>query len=59
MNLIARLTTRFLRDERGATAIEYGLIGSLVSIGIIAWATQIGTTLNGFFQAVAAAIVGP
>jgi pilus assembly protein Flp/PilA len=59
MDRLATLIKRCRRDERGATAIEYGLIGSLVSIGVITWATQMGTTLNGFLQAVAVAIVGP
>ena len=37
---------RFLKNESGATAIEYGLIAALISIGIIAGATAIGTTLS-------------
>lgn len=43
----------FLRDERGATAIEYGFIASLVSLGILVGATQIGQSVLGFFQSVA------
>jgi Flp pilus assembly pilin Flp len=45
-----------LRNTGGATAIEYALIASLISILIIAGVTQIGTTLSGFFQTVAASI---
>ena len=45
---------RFERDESGATAIEYALIGGLLSIMVIAGATQIGGAVRGFFQAVAA-----
>ena len=41
---------RFMKDESGVTAIEYGLIAALVGIGIIAAArlvgSQIGTTLG-------------
>nr|WP_316656973.1 Flp family type IVb pilin [uncultured Gellertiella sp.] len=41
---------RFLKDESGATAIEYGLIAALISVALIAGATalggQIGTTLT-------------
>ena len=41
---------RFVKDESGATAIEYGLIAALIAVGIIAAAralgTQIGTTFN-------------
>lgn len=36
---------RFLQDESGATAIEYGLIAGLVSIVIVAALTSIGTKL--------------
>jgi len=35
---------RFLQDESGATAIEYALIASLVSLSIIGGATAIGTS---------------
>ena len=37
-------------DDSGATAIEYAMIASLVSILIFVGVTQIGTTLRGFFQ---------
>jgi pilus assembly protein Flp/PilA len=41
---------RFLKDESGATAIEYGLIAALIAVGIIAAArglgSQIGLTFN-------------
>jgi pilus assembly protein Flp/PilA len=40
------------RCRAGATAIEYGLIASLVSISIIAGATAVGTTLGEYFQAI-------
>ena len=59
MNRFSRLIDRFCRDQRGATAIEYGLVGGLVSICIITWATLIGERLSGFFSTVATAIVGP
>ena len=42
--------TRFLRDESGATAIEYGLIASLIAVAIIAGATALGGKLNSTFQ---------
>ena len=37
---------QFLRDESGATAIEYGLIAALISVSIIAGYTAIGNSLN-------------
>jgi pilus assembly protein Flp/PilA len=48
-----RLFYRLLRDEAGATAIEYALVASLISIAIIAGATSIGTSLSGTFNTVA------
>jgi pilus assembly protein Flp/PilA len=44
---------RFLRDESGVTAIEYGLIATLVGVAIIGGATVLGTRLNDTFQLVA------
>jgi pilus assembly protein Flp/PilA len=42
--------SRFLKDESGATAIEYGLIASLIAIAIIAGATSLGTNLGSSFN---------
>ena len=39
----------FLKNEFGATAIEYGLIAAGISVVIIATVNSIGTTLNGKF----------
>ena len=44
-----------LKDESGATAIEYALIASLISIGILAGATAVGTGLNSIFGSVSSA----
>ena len=46
------LVTKFLRDESGATAIEYGLIAALVSVVLIAILTSLGTTLQAKFAAI-------
>lgn len=43
------LFARFLKDESGATAIEYGLIAALISVGIIAGATSLGGSINSTF----------
>jgi pilus assembly protein Flp/PilA len=48
------LFARFIRDESGATAIEYGLIASLIAIAIIGGATTLGTKLSSTFTAVSA-----
>jgi pilus assembly protein Flp/PilA len=47
------LFTRFAKDESGATAIEYGLIATLIGVAIIVGATALGTNLNTLFQTVA------
>ena len=47
---------RFMRDESGATAIEYGLIAAGISIAIIAVVTQIGGSLNTTFGTVNTAL---
>ena len=44
--------TRFLKDESGATAIEYGLIVALIAVVIIAAVTAIGGTLNTTFTTI-------
>lgn len=44
----------FLRDERGATMIEYGFVVSLISLTIITSATLIGESVIRFFQSMAA-----
>ena len=40
------LVTRFIKDQSGATAIEYGLIAAGISVAIIAVVQGIGTQLN-------------
>jgi pilus assembly protein Flp/PilA len=45
-----------LKDTRGATAIEYALIASLISIGIISGAISVGTSLTSTFNSVANAL---
>ena len=46
------LVTRFIEDESGATAIEYGLIAALISVALIAGASALGNGINNKFQAV-------
>jgi len=50
---MTKLISRFVRDESGATAIEYGLIAALIAVVIITVLTTIGTKLNTKFQSVA------
>lgn len=46
----------FLRDESGATAIEYGLIAAGIAVAIIAAVMGLGTQLNATFSSVSTAI---
>jgi pilus assembly protein Flp/PilA len=48
MNMISR----FVKDESGATAIEYGLIAALIAVGIIGAATALGGSLSGLFESI-------
>jgi pilus assembly protein Flp/PilA len=50
------LVSRFLANESGATAIEYGLIAAGIAVVIIAAVQLIGTNLSATFQTIAAAV---
>ncbi len=47
-----RIFVKFVKDESGATAIEYGLIAALVSVAAIAALTSLGGSLTNIFTAV-------
>jgi pilus assembly protein Flp/PilA len=47
------LLKRLLRQEAGATAIEYGLIAALIAVAAIAALSLVGTNLSGIFNTVA------
>jgi pilus assembly protein Flp/PilA len=46
------LVSRFVKDESGATAIEYGLIAAGISLAIIAVVNGLGTNLNAKFTSI-------
>jgi pilus assembly protein Flp/PilA len=50
---VTTMLIKFIRDEEGATAIEYGLIASLIAVVIIAAVALVGSNLNDTFQEVA------
>jgi pilus assembly protein Flp/PilA len=50
------LFARFVKDESGATAIEYGLIAAGISVAIIAVVQGLGTNLKTTFQSVSTAL---
>ena len=49
---------RFVKDESGATAVEYGLMVALIAVVIITAVTTLGTNLSAKFNTVASQISG-
>jgi pilus assembly protein Flp/PilA len=47
---------KFLKDESGATAIEYGLIAALIALVIITALTAVGTSLSATFNSIQASV---
>lgn len=47
---MTKIFARFMKDESGATAIEYGLIAALISVALIAGATLVGNELEDVFN---------
>jgi pilus assembly protein Flp/PilA len=50
---MTNLFSRFVRDESGATAIEYGLIAALIAVVVIGAVTAVGSGLSTTFTTVA------
>ena len=48
-----KFASRFLKDESGATAIEYGLIAALIAVAIIAGAKSLGTQMGTSYNTIA------
>jgi pilus assembly protein Flp/PilA len=48
--------TKLLKNEDGATAIEYGLIAALVAVAAITAMTSVGTSLTGIFNKVSSSL---
>jgi len=54
---MGNLFHRYIDDQSGVTAIEYGLIAGLISIGIVSAVSSIGTTISAnFFGPIATAL---
>jgi pilus assembly protein Flp/PilA len=53
---MTNLVKRFVKDESGATAIEYGLIAAGISVAIIAVVQGVGTNLKATFTSVSTAL---
>ena len=50
---MSNLIARFVKDESGATAIEYGLIAALIALAIMVGAGALGNALNNKFNTIA------
>lgn len=61
MRNVSRAVARWLsvNSERGVTAIEYGLIASLVAVAIIVGITLVGTNLNALFNYIGGKVAAP
>ncbi len=46
----------FLRDERGATAIEYAMIAAGIAVAIVAAVNSLGVSVTGMYETISAAI---
>ena len=53
---MCRLFHRFIDDQSGVTAIEYGLIAGLIAVVIIGAVTTLGTSISGKFTTIATAL---
>lgn len=56
---MTNLFARFVKDESGATAIEYGLIAALVAVICITGLTTLGGNLTALFSGIAGKLVAP
>lgn len=52
INIMIKIVTRFLKDESGATAIEYGLIAALIAVALVAAVTGLRNNIAGTFNKV-------
>jgi pilus assembly protein Flp/PilA len=52
------IITRFVKDQSGATAIEYGLIASLIAVAVITAVTAVGNNLSRTFNNIATNLKG-
>jgi pilus assembly protein Flp/PilA len=55
-DFMSKLLAKFVANEDGATAIEYGLIAALIAVVIITGLTSVGTNLNTMMNTVATSV---
>lgn len=55
---MTKIFARFVKDESGATAIEYGLIAALIALAIVAGAGALGNSLDDMFTRISGDLDG-
>ena len=58
MNAMLMSIKRFVKDEEGVTAIEYGMIAALIAVVIAGAVVTVGTNLNAVFNTIATCLSG-
>ena len=53
---MSKFVTRFLKDESGATAIEYGLIAALIAVVLVGALQTVGSSLQGAFGKISSSV---
>ena len=56
---MTKFVSRFVKDESGATAIEYGLIAALIAVAAIGAMKTVGTSLSGTFTNISTKVANP
>ena len=51
-SVLSKVVARFVRDQRGATMLEYGLLVGLIAIACVVAMTTLGQTLAGMFTSI-------
>jgi pilus assembly protein Flp/PilA len=59
MQILNTLVSRFRRDEKGASLVEYGLLVGLIAVVCIAAVSLLGGTMSGYFGQVQQAVSTP
>ena len=59
MNTLLMSIKRFVKDEEGVTAIEYGLIAALIAVVIAGAVVTVGTNLNAVFTTIGTCLGSP
>jgi pilus assembly protein Flp/PilA len=58
LETLAYVTAKRLREEKGATAVEYGLLVGLIAVAIIVTVGLLGGKLNSLFESIRTALPG-